>query len=124
MGAGGGRGGGKVGEEGMEGGLSRPEMVGAVSRYKKIRYRAFDLEGQCFEGEAEGVVTVTVNGDHEVLGIRIDEDSLEEILGDSDRTEEIAELVRDAVNTAIQRSKTVIDAEMARATKVLSLPGI
>ena len=83
-----------------------------------------ELGKRIFEGEAEGVVTVTVNGDHEVLGIRIDEDSLEEILGDSDRTEEIAELVRDAVNTAIQRSKTVIDAEMARATKVLSLPGI
>ena len=83
-----------------------------------------ELGKRIFEGEAEGVVTVTVNGDHEVLGIRIDEDSLEEILGDSDRTEEIAELVRDAVNTAIQRSKTVIDAEMARATKGLSLPGI
>ena len=83
-----------------------------------------ELGKRIFEGEAEGVVTGTVNGDHEVLGIRIDEDSLEEILGDSDRTEEIAELVRDAVNTAIQRSKTVIDAEMARATKVLSLPGI
>ena len=83
-----------------------------------------ELGKRIFEGEAEGVVTVTVNGDHEVLGIRIDEDSLEEILGDSDRTEEIAELVRDAVNTAIQRSKTVIAAEMARATKVLSLPGI
>ena len=83
-----------------------------------------ELGKRIFEGEAEGVVTVTVNGDHEVLGIRIDEDSLEEILGDSGRTEKIAELVRDAVNTAIQRSKTVIDAEMARATKGLSLPGI
>ena len=41
-------------EEGMEGCLSLPEMVGLVSRYTKIRYRAFDLEGQCFEVEAEG----------------------------------------------------------------------
>ena len=39
-----------------------------------------ELGKRIFEGEAEGVVTVTVNGDHEVLGIRIDEDSLEEIL--------------------------------------------
>ena len=33
-------------EEGMEGCLSLPEMVGLVSRHTKIRYRAFDLEGQ------------------------------------------------------------------------------
>ena len=41
-------------EEGMEGCLSLPDMAGLVSRYTKIRYRAFNLKGQCFEVEAEG----------------------------------------------------------------------
>ena len=38
----------------MEGCLSLPEMVGLVSRYTKIRYRAVNLEGKSFEVEAEG----------------------------------------------------------------------
>ena len=41
-------------EEGIEGCLSLPEMVGLVPRYIKIRYRAFDLKGQRIEVEAEG----------------------------------------------------------------------
>ena len=41
-------------EEGIEGCLSLPEMIGLVPRYTKIRYRAFDLTGQRFEVEAEG----------------------------------------------------------------------
>ena len=41
-------------EEGIEGCLSLPEMVGLVPRYLKIRYRAFDLKGQLIEVEAEG----------------------------------------------------------------------
>ena len=45
---------GKAQEEGAEGCLSLPGMVGLVPRYKQIRYRAFDLTGQRFEVEAEG----------------------------------------------------------------------
>ena len=45
---------GEVMEEGIEGCLSLPEMVGLVPRYTKIRYRAFDLKGQRIEVEAEG----------------------------------------------------------------------
>ena len=33
-------------EEGIEGCLSLPEMVGMVPRYRNILYRAFDLEGK------------------------------------------------------------------------------
>ena len=44
----------EVMEEGMEGCLSLPEMVGLVPRYAKICYRAFDLDGQRVEVEADG----------------------------------------------------------------------
>ena len=41
-------------EEDIEGCLSIPQMVGMVPRYKKIRYQAYDLNGQKLEVDAEG----------------------------------------------------------------------
>jgi DNA-binding YbaB/EbfC family protein len=87
-----------------------------------------ELGKRVFEGEAEGVVKVTVNGDHEVLAIKIDETEFQARLAEegdqAQGAERLAELVRKAVNHAIQQSKTVIDEEMRRATQGLSLPGI
>ena len=44
----------KLTEDGVEGCLSLPEMVGMVPRYRNIRYRAFDLEGTEIEAEVDG----------------------------------------------------------------------
>ncbi|MDA0998740.1 MAG: peptide deformylase [Proteobacteria bacterium] len=41
-------------EEGIEGCLSLPGMVGMVARPRHIRVRALDLDGQAFAYEAEG----------------------------------------------------------------------
>lgn len=41
-------------EEGIEGCLSLPDMAGVVPRYTNIRCRAFNLEGQQVQVEAEG----------------------------------------------------------------------
>jgi len=41
-------------ENAWEGCLSLPGLRGLVRRYKKIRYRAFDVEGNRIECEAEG----------------------------------------------------------------------
>jgi peptide deformylase len=41
-------------DEGWEGCLSVPGLTGRVPRYRRIRYRAFDLEGRPFAREASG----------------------------------------------------------------------
>lgn len=41
-------------EEGWEGCLSVPGMRGLVPRYRSIRYRGVDVQGQSFEREAHG----------------------------------------------------------------------
>jgi peptide deformylase len=41
-------------EEGWEGCLSVPGLRGLVPRFKSIRYRGFDLDGQLIDREAEG----------------------------------------------------------------------
>lgn len=41
-------------EEGWEGCLSVPGLRGVVSRYSRLRYRGFDLQGRSLAREAEG----------------------------------------------------------------------
>ncbi len=41
-------------QEGWEGCLSVPGLRGVVPRYRRIRYRGFDLDGRPLEREAEG----------------------------------------------------------------------
>ncbi|GBD43443.1 Peptide deformylase [bacterium HR40] len=42
-------------EMGLEGCLSIPSLRGLVPRYRRVRYRAVDEQGEAVEGEAEGL---------------------------------------------------------------------
>ena len=77
------------------------------------------LKQRVFEGSAEGLVEAKVTGGHELVGLTIAPEVV-----DPDDVGRLQRLVMEAVNTALGRSKAVIDKEMRRATKGFSVPGM
>ncbi|USO02238.1 MAG: peptide deformylase [Alphaproteobacteria bacterium] len=51
-------------DETYEGCFSIKDTVGIVERYSKIRYKAFDMDGKCIEGTAEGFLARIIQ--HEI----------------------------------------------------------
>lgn len=85
---------------------------------KRVEELRKELGKRVFTGTAGGgLVTVTVNGDHQVLSLKIEPEAIRP----EDRLET---LIMEAVNNALTTSKVVIDKEMRRATKGFSVPGL
>ncbi|MGI6784411.1 MAG: YbaB/EbfC family nucleoid-associated protein [Aminivibrio sp.] len=79
-----------------------------------------ELAGETVEGSAGGgMVTVTANGQGDVVGVKIDP----EVLGDED-AEMVEDLVLAAVNEALRRSKELAAEKMGRVTGGLGMPGL
>ncbi len=66
-----------------------------------------------------GMVTVTVNGNNEVLGIEI-----EDPLINSDEKAMLQDLIVAATNDALRKSKELAQQEMKKLTGGLNIPGI
>jgi len=77
-----------------------------------------ELETQAFTGTAGGgLVTVTVNGKHEVQKVDIDPKAA----GDA---EKLQELIKDAANDAGHQVNAKLKAEISKMTGGLGLPGM
>ena len=77
-----------------------------------------ELEGQSFTGTAGGgLVSVTVNGKHEVQKVVIDPKAA----GDA---EKLQNLIKDAANDAGHQVNTKLKAEISKMTGGLGLPGM
>ena len=78
-----------------------------------------DLAGEQVEGSAGGgMVTVTANGQGDVVAVRIEP----EVAGDD--VEMLEDLVLAAVNDALRKSKELANSRMRQLTGGLGMPGL
>ena len=66
-----------------------------------------------------GMVTVIVNGNQEITGIKIEKEVV-----DSDDIEMLENLVIAAVNEGLRKSKEMVTGEMSKLTGGLNIPGL
>ncbi len=66
-----------------------------------------------------GMVTAVVNGQQEVISLRITQEVV-----DPEDTEMLEDLVVAAVNEALQQSQELMSAEMSKLTGGLKIPGL
>ncbi len=79
-----------------------------------------ELEAREYEASAGGgMVTVKVNGKHEVLGIEIKPEAV-----DPDDVEMLQDLVLAAVNEAMRQATDTTEREMGKVTGGLNMPGL
>ncbi|HXL73439.1 MAG TPA: YbaB/EbfC family nucleoid-associated protein [bacterium] len=77
-----------------------------------------ELENQSFIGVAgKGLVTVTVNGKHDVQKVAIDPKAAVD-------TEKLQELIKEAVNDAGHQVNAKLKAEVSKMTGGLGIPGL
>ena len=79
-----------------------------------------ELADEKVEGNAGGgMVTVTANGQGEILAVRIDPE-----VARADDVEMLEDLVLAAVNEALRRSKELANGRMGQLTGGMGLPGL
>jgi nucleoid-associated protein EbfC len=101
-----------------------PDLGGLMQAAQKMqedmqRVQA-DLERKTVEASAGGgMVTATVNGRFEVVGLKIDPSVV-----DAKDVQMLQDLVCAAVNQAITKAKDVAQAELAKVTGGMQIPGM
>ncbi len=83
---------------------------------KKLARAEEELKERIVEGSAGGAVKVGVNGTQELVYVKVDESAL----GDKSMLED---MIVTAANQALEKSKKMREAEMAKVTG-LSMPGL
>lgn len=102
-------------------GPSRADMLKQV---QKMQEDMTNLQAELDEREytaisGGGVVSVTVNGKHEITSLKISPDAI-----DPDDTEMLEDLVTVAVNEAIATATKTSEEEMGAITGGLNIPGM
>ncbi len=95
-------------------------MMKKLQKMQKDMVKAQDeLAATTFEGNAQGLVKVFVNGKKEVLSVELNE----EILSPDDK-EMVEDLVLTAVNQAMNLVDEATEAKMGAFTKGANFPGL
>ena len=107
----------------MPAGFGRPDMNALMRQAQKMqddmKAKQAELEAAEYTGSASGeMVTVRMNGKHEILGITIKPEAV-----DPDDIEMLEDLVAAAVATVKQVDETA-EAEMGKLTGGLNIPGL
>ena len=105
-------------------GYGRPDPNAMMRQVQKmqddIRAKQEELEAKEYTGTASGeMVTVTMNGKHEILGITIKPEAV-----DPDDIEMLEDLVAAAVNATVKQVDETAEAEMGKLTGGLNIPGL
>ena len=108
----------------MPAGFGRPDMNALMRQAQKMqedmKAKQAELEAAEYTGSASGeMVTVKMNGKHEVLSISIKPEAV-----DPDDIEMLEDLIAAAVNSAVAAVDKDSDEEMARMTGGMNIPGI
>ena len=108
----------------MPAGFGRPDMNALMRQAQKMqedmKTKQAELEAAEYTGSAAGeMVTVRMNGKHEVLSISIKPEAV-----DPDDIEMLEDLIAAAVNSAVAAVDKDSDEEMARMTVGMNIPGI
>ena len=105
-------------------GYGRPDPNAMMRQVQKmqddIRAKQEELEAKEYTGTASGeMVTVTMNGKHEILGITIKPEAV-----DPDDIEMLEDLVAAAVIATVKQVDETAEAEMGKLTGGLNIPGL
>ena len=102
----------------MPAGFGRPDMNALMRQAQKMQedMKAKQAELEAASGE---MVTVRMNGKHEVLGITIKPEAV-----DPDDIEMLEDLVAAAVNATVKQVDDTAEAEMGKLTGGLNIPGL
>ena len=105
----------------MPAGFGRPDMNALMRQAQKMQE---DMKAKQAELEAAGsasgeMVTVRMNGKHEILGITIKPEAV-----DPDDIEMLEDLVAAAVNATVKQVDETAEAEMGKLTGGLNIPGL
>ena len=108
----------------MPAGFGRPDMNSLMRQAQKMqedmKAKQAELEAAEYTGSASGeMVTVKMNGKHEVLGITIKPEAV-----DPDDIEMLEDLVAAAVNATVKQVDEIAEAEMGKLTGGLNIPGL
>ena len=106
----------------MPAGYGRPDMNSLMRQAQKMqedmKAKQAELEAAEYTGSASGeMVTVKMNGKHEVLSITIKPEAV-----DPDDIEMLEDLV--AVNATVKQVDETAEAEMGKLTGGLNIPGL
>ena len=109
----------------MPAGFGRPDMNALMRQAQKMqddmKAKQAELEAAEYTGSASGeMVTVRMNGKHEILGITIKPEAV-----DPDDIEMLEDLVAAAaVNATVKQVDETAEAEMGKLTGGLNIPGL
>ena len=109
----------KGGFRGMPGGMNQASMLKQAQKMQQemLRMQA-EQEAKTFTAASGGgMVTATVNGKHEVVGIEIKPEAV-----DPDDVEMLQDMVIAAVNEAIRNAMDDMSASMGKITGGMNLP--
>ena len=106
----------------MPAGFGRPDMNALMRQAQKMqedmKAKQAELEAAEYTGSASGeMVTVRMNGKHEILGITIKPEAV-----DPDDIEMLEDLVAAAVNATVKQVDETAEAEMGKLTGGLNIP--
>lgn len=95
-----------------------------MKQAKKLQERMAQLQDQLALKTVEasaggGMVTVRVNGKHELVSLKIDREVV-----NPDDPEMLQDLIIAAVNEGVRKAQEMAAAEMAKITGGLSIPGL
>ncbi len=106
---------------GMPGGMNQAAMMKQAQKMQQDMIRMQEeMENKTYSSSAGGgMVTATVNGKHQVVGIEIKPEAV-----DPDDVEMLQDMVMAAVNEAMRAADTDAQNNMARLTGGLNLGGL
>ncbi len=106
---------------GMPGGMNQAAMMKQAQKMQQEMLRMQEeIENKTYSAAAGGgMVTATVNGKHQVVGIEIKPEAV-----DPDDVEMLQDMVIAAVNEAMRKADTDANDNMARLTGGLNLGGL
>ena len=111
----------KGGFRGMPGGMNQAAMMKQVQKMQQDMLRMQEeQESKTYSAKAGGgMVTATVNGKHEVVGLEINPEAV-----DPDDVEMLQDMVIAAVNEAMRAADTDAANNMSKLTGGLNLGGL
>ena len=100
------------------------DMKQMVKQAQQFQQRLTAMQGELAGRQVSatvggGMVSATVNGRHELVSLAIDK----EVVDQAD-TQMLQDLVVSAVNEAMRKAQAMIDAEMAKITGGIKIPGM
>ena len=103
----------------MKGGMGNIVKQAQQMQQKMMKMQE-DLAQRTIEASVGGgMVTVTVNGQHEVLRIKIDPQAV-----DPNDVEMLEDLILAGVNEAMRKAQEMIKEEMSKLTGGMRIPGL